>query len=75
MPNQADIMAGTMATNVHHVASSKVAVGLITELVTLDDAVNKVANSACTDRQSMFPDFYSSLFCRAISTARIVRIY
>ena len=75
MPNQAAIMAGTMATNVHHVASSNVAVGLITELVTLNDAVNKVANNACTDRQSMFPSFYSSLFCSAISLAMIVWIW
>lgn len=74
MPNQAAIMAGTMATNAHHVASGNVPVGLITELVTLIDAVDKVANNACTDHRSIFLSFYSSYFCSAISFAGFVWI-
>jgi hypothetical protein len=47
-------MAGTMATNAHHVASGNVPVGLITGMVALIDAAEKDANTACTNRLSRF---------------------
>ena len=53
-PNQAAIMAGTMATNAHHVVSDKVPVGLITGMVALIEAAEKVSNNACTDHRSRF---------------------
>jgi hypothetical protein len=74
MPNQAAIMAGTMATNAHHVASGNVPVGLITGMDALIDTADKVANNACTVHQSIFMGFYSSFFCSAISFAKFVWI-
>jgi len=47
-------MAGTMATNAHHVVSDKVPVGLITGMVALIEAAEKDANTAFTNRRSRF---------------------
>jgi len=67
-------MAGTMATNAHHIASGNVPVGLITGMVALIDTAEKVTNNACTDHRSIFLGFYSSFFCSASSFAKFVWI-